>query len=290
METRVRGADEGGNQRDENRTTGNIVYAVFAHTVSRPIDGILDPHYHIHCYVFNATFDPVEERWKAGQFMNLKADAPFFEAAFNARLADELLTEGYGIRRAERDFELASVSRKLIEKFSKRTLEIERLCKEKYTVLEAHARKVMRETGMDLPTRSLRSRRSWALNHANPRPRLRKSVETVNVKDCQTQDLLDRSAAESIAIGHLFERSSVARELHAAAMLLRRGLGKVRVTEASILSAGTAGFCGRLPSHAFLRLARQCRKRPICSKLSRPAAADSRRSEKAKVRSLQPVA
>jgi hypothetical protein len=81
-------------------------------------------------YVFNATFDPVEERWKAGQFMNLKADAPFFEAAFNARLADKLLAEGYGIRRTERDFELASVSRALIEKFSKRTLEIECLCKE----------------------------------------------------------------------------------------------------------------------------------------------------------------
>lgn len=81
--------------------------------------------------------------------MNLKADAPFFEAAFNARLADKLLASGYGIRRTERDFELASVSRELIEKFSKRTLEIDRLCKEKYTILEARARKLMLDTGMD---------------------------------------------------------------------------------------------------------------------------------------------
>jgi len=43
--------------------------------------------------------------------MNLKADAPFFEAAFNARLGEKLLAGGYGIRRTERDFELASVSR-----------------------------------------------------------------------------------------------------------------------------------------------------------------------------------
>jgi TrwC relaxase len=84
METRVRGADEAGSQRHENRTTDNMVYAAFVHTVSRPIDGIPDPHYHIHGYVFNATFDRVEKRWKAGQFMNLKADAPFLEAAFNA--------------------------------------------------------------------------------------------------------------------------------------------------------------------------------------------------------------
>jgi hypothetical protein len=81
--------------------------------------------------------------------MNLKADAPFFEAAFNARLADKLLDDAYGIRRAKRDFELASVSRELIEKFSKRTLEIERICTEKYTILGARARKVVRETGMD---------------------------------------------------------------------------------------------------------------------------------------------
>jgi conjugative relaxase-like TrwC/TraI family protein len=149
METRVRGTDEEGNPRHENRTTGNMVYAAFVHTVTRPIDGIPDPHYHIHGCVFNATFDQVEGRWKAGQFMNLKADAPFFEAAFNARLADKLLGAGYGVRRTERDFELASVSRELIEKFSKRTIEIERLAKEKYTILEARARKLMRETGMD---------------------------------------------------------------------------------------------------------------------------------------------
>ena len=66
METRVRGADEGGNHRDENRTTGNLVHAAFVHTVSRPIDGIPDPHYHIHCYAFNATFDPVEDRLEGG--------------------------------------------------------------------------------------------------------------------------------------------------------------------------------------------------------------------------------
>jgi len=171
METRVRGADEDGNQRDENRTTGNMVYAAFVHTVTRRINGIPDPQYHIHCYVFNATFDPVEERWKAGQFMNLKADAPFFEAAFNARLADKLLAAGYGIRRTERDFELASVSRALIEKFSKRTLEIERLCKERYTVLEARARKLMRETGMDFADAFAGVKAELGVNRVKPRLR-----------------------------------------------------------------------------------------------------------------------
>jgi hypothetical protein len=55
-----------------------MVYASFIHTVTRPIDGIPDPHYHIHTYVFNATFDSEEERWKAGEFGGLKREATFF--------------------------------------------------------------------------------------------------------------------------------------------------------------------------------------------------------------------
>jgi conjugative relaxase-like TrwC/TraI family protein len=84
METRVR---VGG--QDADRVSGNMLYAWFVHRETRPIDGIPDPHFHIHAYVFNATFDEAEGRWKAGQSMNIKADAPFYEAAFNARLASK---------------------------------------------------------------------------------------------------------------------------------------------------------------------------------------------------------
>jgi hypothetical protein len=98
---------------------------------------------------FNATFDGDEKRWKAGQFMNLKADAPFYEAAFNARLASKLLGDGYRIRRTDRNFELASVSRDLIEKFPKRTTQIEEIARREYTVLSAKARALVSETGME---------------------------------------------------------------------------------------------------------------------------------------------
>jgi hypothetical protein len=75
MQARVRGAGENGEQRNGERATGNLVYASFVHTETRPIDGIPDPHYHIHAFTFNATFDPEEERWKAGEFGNIKRDA-----------------------------------------------------------------------------------------------------------------------------------------------------------------------------------------------------------------------
>ena len=48
---------------NNDRSTGNFVAAMFTHDTSRA----LDPHLHTHCIVFNATFDAVENRWKALQ-------------------------------------------------------------------------------------------------------------------------------------------------------------------------------------------------------------------------------
>jgi len=64
----------------------------------RPIDGIPHPHYHIHAFAFNTTYDGVEQRWKAGQLGNIKRDPLFYEAAFHTSLAEKLLTNCYGIR------------------------------------------------------------------------------------------------------------------------------------------------------------------------------------------------
>ena len=62
--------------RYEDRTVGNMAWAEFIHFTARPVKGIIDPHLHAHCFVINAVFDPVEQRWKAGQFRELKARAP----------------------------------------------------------------------------------------------------------------------------------------------------------------------------------------------------------------------
>jgi TrwC relaxase len=58
-----------------------------------------DPHFHIHAYVLNATFDREENRWKAGLFRDLVANKPYWEASFNVRLAERLVEHGNGIRR-----------------------------------------------------------------------------------------------------------------------------------------------------------------------------------------------
>jgi hypothetical protein len=83
-------------------------------------------------------------------------------------------------------------------------------------------------------------------------PEEHESLRTVNVKGSRIQDLLDRQEAESIAISHLFERSSVARELHAAAMLLRRGLGRVNVAQALDFARQDGRFLRPFPESRFL--------------------------------------
>jgi len=252
METRLRGEDEEGRNRDdENRTTGNMAYAAFLHRETRPIEGKCDPHAHIHCYAFNATFDPEENRWKAAQFGNIKSDGPWYEAVFHARLADKLEAAGLGIRRTDRNFELASVSRELVEKFSKRTMQIERLARDNFTKVDARARALMKETGLDyadayakvkhdLGAESREKKSTATLGHdaqlADWRAQMTQeelqSLTHASVRMAWSQGLIQEDKAKEMAISELFERESVKRQSHAAALLLRRGIGRVRIDEA----------------------------------------------------------
>jgi conjugative relaxase-like TrwC/TraI family protein len=117
--------------RQENRVTANLAWAEFVHFTSRPVGGIPDPHLHVHCFAFNATHDAVEDRWKAANFRNIKKEAPYSEAAFHSRVTGKLASLGYEIERTRQGWEVRGIPRGTIEKFSRRTAEIERLASEK---------------------------------------------------------------------------------------------------------------------------------------------------------------
>src|SRR6202163_2679984 len=104
MKTRVR---MGG--KDEDRGTGNMAWAEFIHTTSRPVDGLPDPQLHAHCFVFNTTWDEQERRWKAIQVGDIKRDSPYFEAAFRVRLANRLQDLGFSVVRTRDAFEIAGI-------------------------------------------------------------------------------------------------------------------------------------------------------------------------------------
>ena len=122
MQTRVR---TGGRQAD--RTTGNLAYAAFHHTTSRPVPGqVPDMNEHTHLVVFNATHDPVEGRIKAGQFGNLKRDGEYYSAVFDSLYARGLEERGFAIaRQGGKQWEIVGIPQAMIGKFSKRTDEIE---------------------------------------------------------------------------------------------------------------------------------------------------------------------
>src|SRR5271154_3682351 len=126
MKTRVRRKGQ-----DTDRDTGNMVWAEFINPTSRPVDGIPDPQLHAHVFAFNTTFDQEERRWKAGQFRELKRDAPYFQAAFRVRLANRLQDLGFGVERKRDDFEIAGVAADVLKRFSRRTAVIEKVAKEK---------------------------------------------------------------------------------------------------------------------------------------------------------------
>ena len=124
-ETRVRGKGI-----DKNRKTGNLIYGTFTHGETRPVDGITDPLLHKHVFIFNATYDEKEDRFKAGQFRNLKANAPYFESLVNSHLANNLQEVGYQVERNKNNFELKDFEKSTIDKFSNRTKQIEEKAKE----------------------------------------------------------------------------------------------------------------------------------------------------------------
>jgi conjugative relaxase-like TrwC/TraI family protein len=104
------------------RLTGNFVAAQFTHDTSRA----LDPHLHTHCIVFNATFDAVENRWKALENYELLRARKFAENIYYHEFARDLTAFGYRIRNRPRgDFEIEGVSEEICRRFSKRDAEID---------------------------------------------------------------------------------------------------------------------------------------------------------------------
>jgi conjugative relaxase-like TrwC/TraI family protein len=237
MQTRVR---RGG--RFEHPVTANVAYAEFVHFTARPVGGVPDPHLHAHCFTFNATFDREENRIKAGEFGGIKRDAPYYEAGFHARLAGRLAALGYGIERTSKGWEVAGVPASLVDKFSRRTAEI-----------EAHAKAKgitdpKRKDGIGARLRAGK-RRGLTKDDLNAEWLARLDAgEARALTEAKGQGsaphVSDREAF-SYALSHSFERASVVSEKRLMAEALRYGIGSVTVEGITKQAAG-AGLLSRL--------------------------------------------
>ncbi|MFT3909724.1 MAG: MobF family relaxase [Ferruginibacter sp.] len=123
--------------KDENRKSGELLWAEFIHLTSRPTKGKTpDPHLHCHCYTFNMAWDNIEQQFKAGQFRNIKRDMPYYQARFHKRLSDGLIKLGYRIGKTKDAFQILGIPKEARELFSKRTLEIKEFA-EKNNIVSA---------------------------------------------------------------------------------------------------------------------------------------------------------
>lgn len=210
----------------ENRTTGNLAWAEFVHLTSRPVGGIPDPHLHIHCFAFNATFDQDEGRWKAAKFREIKKEAPYGEAVFHSRLSAALADRGYAIERTKNSWEIKGVPTSVLAKFSRRTAQIERLAAEK-GITDARAKDALGAASREGKRHGLKYTDLLAAWNVRLTDAERASI----FKVCQNKTpQAGRRITPEAALDHaelkLFERNSVVPQTRLLAEAMRYGVGQ----------------------------------------------------------------
>lgn len=224
--TRVR---VGGAQSD--RLTGNFAAALFTHDTSRT----LDPHLHTHCIVFNATYDTVENRWKALQNHELLRARKFAENAYYHELARELRGFGYRIRnRVRGDFEIEGVSEELCERFSKRHTQIDealaKLLAEKPELAGANFQALRAQLATAERSRKQKdlSRAElltlWEAQLSDTERAYLRQLSKLPGNDLNEKNRITVSQAVQWAEEHLFDRNSVVLECQ----LWQEALGRAR--------------------------------------------------------------
>jgi len=221
VQTRVRR-----NGADEDRTTGNMLWADYEHSTARAVRGQApDPHRHIHSVCMNLSFDPIEQRMKAAQFGNIVRDAPYWESVFEARLAHKLEGLGYVIdRRGGKEWEIAGVPQSVISKFSKRTDEIETEA-ERLGIIDPNRKGELGAKTRQSKKKGLtpdQLRKEWGRQLTDPE---RLALGAVHRKEIKAVDRVTESEAVAHAIQHCFERESVVPERELKRVALHYGMG-----------------------------------------------------------------
>ncbi|MBL7682049.1 MAG: relaxase domain-containing protein [Flavipsychrobacter sp.] len=213
---------------DHDRLTGELAWATFIHQTARPAGASApDPHLHAHCFTFNATYDGVEDKIKAGMFREIKRAMPFYQSYFHKLLSDKLMDLGYEVNRTKNSFEVAGVPKKALELFSKRTNEIGQVAREKgitdakeLAELGARTRKG-KQKNLSMSDLKLYWRRQIADYGIRPEP----SKPPIRYGYPTAKNLVTPDKCVDHSLHHSFERASVVPERVILEAALKQGIG-----------------------------------------------------------------
>jgi conjugative relaxase-like TrwC/TraI family protein len=216
---------------DDDRKSGNLVIAEFRHDTSRPVGAnVPDPHLHAHYVVFNASYDPVEKRFKAVQFGELKRDGPYYQEVQINRFAYAMRELGYNLVPSRNGFyRVEGLPSSVTQNFSKRSAQIEqeiarrglakgsKLAKE--VTLKTRQHKIKGLSKEDLA-------REWKAALA---PKDWEAVERVRAGATAPlpKEGIRNDKTLKDAVDHCFERKSVVRDTKVLQAALKIGRGEV---------------------------------------------------------------
>ena len=227
---------------NDNRTTGNLVLAVYHHDTSRE----LDPQLHTHAVAANLTYDGAEGRWKALQAFNIYEQRAYLTEVYRNALAREVQSLGYDVedRRSSTGknlgFEIKGVPNQLLEKYSQRSDQRDRAIAEFVESKGRHpsdneiavlVRQSRADKLVEISTAEVHSRQKARLSQEE-RLTLEQIRETALERGQTRRPELERADLSlDYAKQHIFERVSVALDHELLTEALRHGRGRIDLAE-----------------------------------------------------------
>lgn len=220
---------------NSDRTTSNLVLAVYHHDTSRE----LDPQLHTHAVAANLTYDGTEGSWKALQASDIYEQRAYLTEVYRNALAHEVRSLGYEVedrrdaKGKDLGFEIKGVSHELIEKYSQRSHQRDRAIDE---FTKVNGRKptdnevavLVRESRADKLV-EISTDEVYRLQHERLSPDEAFDLMELREKASSRQPEREpESSTESLeyAEQHVFERVSVARDHELLTEALRHGRGR----------------------------------------------------------------
>lgn len=206
-------------------TTGKIVYARFDHYTSRPTKDknnelarfTSDMQLHSHCVVFNVS--KLGENFRALEGSTIHRNAVYYQNLYHSNLSKSLQNLGYEIERNNHRYEIKGFTRRTIEKFSQRTVEIEKFAK-KYGITNA---KIKSELGAKIRVNKSKVKEEVNLRkvwEARLTAREQYLIQNAQKDNPKLLNPLNPTQAINMALAHHLERNSTiaTKKLLASAM------------------------------------------------------------------------